>query len=326
MRLGRNDACHCGSGRKYKRCHLDADARSERMDEETSGAEFVASLPDRRALERTVGRFGAMLSGARHERRPVEEAQEVMYDAWEATEPERRVALAHEALEISRDCADAYVLLAEEVASSEAEQEALLVQGVAAGERALGKATFEEGAGHFWGLHETRPYMRARAGLAQCLWRRADLSGAIDHFEDMLRLNPNDNQGVRWQLAACLLEAGRDDALGELLARYDEDGSAAWAYSRALLAFRRGGEGAESRAVLAQARERNPHVAAYLVGAKTLPRNLPEYMGFGDENEAIAYVAEHRRAWTATAGALEWLAADGGAVPERRRLSRAVRR
>lgn len=26
--LGRNDPCHCGSGRKYKKCHLDADQRS----------------------------------------------------------------------------------------------------------------------------------------------------------------------------------------------------------------------------------------------------------------------------------------------------------
>jgi hypothetical protein len=27
MRLGRNDPCHCGSGRKYKKCHLEEDAR-----------------------------------------------------------------------------------------------------------------------------------------------------------------------------------------------------------------------------------------------------------------------------------------------------------
>src|SRR6266496_4305243 len=25
---GRNDPCHCGSGKKYKKCHLDADQRS----------------------------------------------------------------------------------------------------------------------------------------------------------------------------------------------------------------------------------------------------------------------------------------------------------
>jgi len=328
MRLGRNDACHCGSGKKYKRCHLTADeaAPSDRAAEEASRGE-VLSLPDRRALERTFARFGAMLGGgsARRKRRPVEQAQEVMYDAWEAVEPERRVALARRALDISRDCADAYVLLAEEVASSEAEQEALFTQGVAAGERALGKAAFEEDAGHFWGFHQTRPYMRARAGLAQCLRRRRDLAGAIGHFEDMLRLNPNDNQGVRWELAACLLEAGRDEALGQLLARYDEDGSAAWIYSRALLAFRRGGENADSRAALALARARNPHVCPYLLGAKKLPRDLPRYMGFGDENEAVIYVAEHRGAWGATAGALEWLAAVTRA-PARRSAAETARR
>jgi SEC-C motif len=30
-RLGRNDPCHCGSGKKYKKCHLDADERSRLM-------------------------------------------------------------------------------------------------------------------------------------------------------------------------------------------------------------------------------------------------------------------------------------------------------
>lgn len=25
MKLGKNDPCHCGSGQKYKKCHLDAD-------------------------------------------------------------------------------------------------------------------------------------------------------------------------------------------------------------------------------------------------------------------------------------------------------------
>ena len=28
-RPGRNDPCWCGSGQKYKKCHLDADARGE---------------------------------------------------------------------------------------------------------------------------------------------------------------------------------------------------------------------------------------------------------------------------------------------------------
>jgi SEC-C motif len=28
--LGRNDPCHCGSGRKYKQCHLDKDEAAAR--------------------------------------------------------------------------------------------------------------------------------------------------------------------------------------------------------------------------------------------------------------------------------------------------------
>src|SRR5207244_7867573 len=30
VRLGRNDPCHCGSGKKYKRCHLEQDEQRER--------------------------------------------------------------------------------------------------------------------------------------------------------------------------------------------------------------------------------------------------------------------------------------------------------
>lgn len=96
----------------------------------------------------------------------LERAQDLMYQAWEATGP-MRVKLARQALEISPDCADAYVLLAEETARTPEEALDLYTKGVAAGERALGKKYFEENAGHFWGLLETRPYMRARLGLAQ---------------------------------------------------------------------------------------------------------------------------------------------------------------
>jgi len=29
--LGRNEVCWCGSGKKYKRCHLESDAHKRRM-------------------------------------------------------------------------------------------------------------------------------------------------------------------------------------------------------------------------------------------------------------------------------------------------------
>ena len=239
-------------------------------------------------------------------RTPLEEAQDLMYQAWGAT-GRQRVRLARQALEFSPDCADAYVLLAEETARSLEEARDLYQKGVEAGERALGPETFEEDVGYFWGLLETRPYMRARLGLAQCLWALGERQAAIEHYRDMLRLNPSDNQGVRDLLATSLLEEGMDKELGELLTRYD-DAMAGWAYTRALWLFRRHGPSPQADAGLREGFQRNRFVPLYLLGRKRLPRRLPQYIGFGDENEAISYAAANLAAWRRTPGALEWLA------------------
>jgi tetratricopeptide (TPR) repeat protein len=174
-------------------------------------------------LERYISKGGASLEDAPAPSTPLERAQELIYDAFETDDPERRVELAEEALEISEDCTDAYVILAEETAEDAAEARELYEAGVQAGERALGEETFTEGAGNFWSILETRPYMRAREGLASALWVLGEREQALAHYRDMLELNPGDNQGVRYELAACLLEEGLDQELGELLGQYDEE-------------------------------------------------------------------------------------------------------
>lgn len=236
-------------------------------------------------------------------------AQEIMYDAWEATDRRRRIALARKALKVSPLCADAYVLLAQETATTEDEATALYRQGVEAGEAALGKAAFDEDVGHFWGLIETRPYMRARQGLAVSLWDSGLRDEAVSHYRDMLRLNPNDNQGIRYLLIDCLLALGDDKEAARLLKRYKDDGAAAWVWSHALLSFRRGGDCAASRKALATAVETNTQVPAYLLGYKKMPLQLPAFITWGGEDEAIAYVDSAAEAWAAAPGALAWVEA-----------------
>ena len=104
-------------------------------------------------------------------------------------------------------------------------------KGVAAGERAIGPRAFQEDVAHFWGLLETRPYMCAREGLAHVLWNAGRAEEAVSHLQDLLRLNPNDNQGVRHVLVSWLLLLDRERELAELLAQYDET-QATWAYTR----------------------------------------------------------------------------------------------
>lgn len=215
--------------------------------------------------------------------------------------------LAQRALSISEDCADAYVLLAEEAAEDLEEVRDLYQKGVEAGERAVGEEMFREDVGSFWGIFETRPYMRARQGLAFCLWELDEHQKAIDHYTDMLWLNPNDNQGIRYLLLQALLDEDADEALGELLDQYEDDVSAAWVYTRALWMFRKEGATEEANAALKEALQENPFVPLYLLGQRKLPIALPYLTGFGDESEAMMYVFEGLSGWLKTPGAMEWL-------------------
>ena len=147
----------------------------------TKTAVAGVALPDRRAMESYL----ATIAG-RSRDDAVAKAQDVMYEAWERTTSHSRIALAHKALAISPLCADAYNLLAEEAAGSVQEARALYVKGMEAAELALGAQGFKEYAGHFWGFLETRPYMRARAGLAIALIKLGDEDAAVEHFRAML--------------------------------------------------------------------------------------------------------------------------------------------
>ncbi len=252
-----------------------------------SGPEPPDRVPDRRAMEGVMrGLLGDLFGPA--EETPLTRAQDIVQRAFEVTDPRKRASLAKQALDLSHDFADAYVLLGEQ-ATTRKEALELYQQALAAGERAIGPDAFQQSVGHFWGLLETRPYMRAREGLAHTLWTLGRREEAAEHLQDMLRLNPGDNQGVRYTLASWLLDLGRDDELARLLDQYNE-GSATWAYSRTLLAFRQYGDAPEARKRLTAARKVNKHVPAYLLGEQPMPPERPSYYSPGEASEAIMYV------------------------------------
>jgi tetratricopeptide (TPR) repeat protein len=246
--------------------------------------------------------------GGRQSEEAVAAAQDLMYSAWDQSSKRARIDLARKALAISPLCADAYVLLAEEEAKSAEEALEFFRKGVEAGEQALGAAGFKKYAGHFWGFLETRPYMRARAGLAATLNALGEVDAAIGHYREMLRLNPNDNQGIRYVLAACLIKRGDPKALEELFKKYNEDGSALWLYSRALVAFReKGGSDVEANEFAVNAFRANRHVPSVLNGSKKAKPSTSGYVTMGGEDEAAHYFEEWGFEWITTPGAVDWL-------------------
>jgi hypothetical protein len=134
----------------------------------------------------------------------------------------------------------------------------------------------------------------------------------------MLKLNPNDNQGIRYVLAGCLLRQNDDSALKELLAAH-EDGSAFWLYTRALVAFRENGEDEQAVALVRDAWSANEHVPAILAGMKPPVISDDGYVTMGGPDEATHYVTECGPAWRRTPGAVAWLTKLAAALTPKRR-------
>lgn len=81
------------------------------------------------------------------------------------------------------------------------------------GDAFLPANVFENGAGHFWGFTDTRPYMRARFALVEALLKInafTAVEAALDNLMDMLRLCRGDNMGVRDLVPALFLRLARD--------------------------------------------------------------------------------------------------------------------
>jgi hypothetical protein len=124
----------------------------------------------------------------------------------------------------------------------------------------------------------------------------------------MLRLNPGDNQGLRYILINWLLVESDVQAAQVLIDQYPDDIAASWRYSRALLSFLRHGAGRRANKALREALEWNPFVVFYLMGALPQPPR-PALMQFQDPTEAAAYLYEGGiEAWTEHPAAVEWLA------------------
>lgn len=235
-----------------------------------------------------------------------EQAEQLVDEAIDARSGKQARKLLQQALALDPDCVDALLLLAEIDCRTPEELIAAFEKAVAAGERSLGAEFFEENKGYFWGLLETRPYMRARFDLAHMLMGRGRNPEAIAHFEAMLELNPNDNQGVRDFLLGCYLSAGRVSDATRLLKRYQNDVSAVFAWGRTLERFLAGDLPGAKR-VLRAARRRNRFVEEYLTFQRPLPKKDPETYMLGSDEEAIIVLETLSGAWADNPLATQWL-------------------
>jgi tetratricopeptide (TPR) repeat protein len=236
-------------------------------------------------------------------------SQELVYEAWETESTKKRIKLAKQALDISPNCADAYMILADDLANTATEQKSYYKLAITAGESALGEEFFKENKGHFWGMLETRPYMRALMAYADILWDEGSRTQSIEYYQKLLELNPNDNQGVRYIYFDKLLELNDHASIETLMKSYPDEGTSHWLYNVALFRYQKHGDSPEATKALIKAENSNPHVLDFVQMKKKLPSNMYDTYALGSKEEAVNYIYDTVKAWNNTAGAIAWIQA-----------------
>ena len=122
-----------------------------------------------------------------------------------------------------------------------------------------------DGAEVHWGFVENRPYLRGLANLALVLVEQKKWAEALAIHRQMLKLNPNDNQGVRYLIGPECLRVGDNDGAVKAFEKclHEEVGCA---FGLALAKLRAGGASAEIGDALVTGFAANRYVAAMLLG------------------------------------------------------------
>lgn len=183
-------------------------------------------------------------------------AQLLAYEAYSAAIEQERRKLAKQAYEMDPNNPDALLLQAEITENHDA--------AIALYERAIREAskTFETGENP-WQNIPNRPFMRAAFVYGIYLFEKGQFDDAASLFLDLIKMNPTDHQGARYEAIASLIHAKRFEEAAEILLRYEKGSSndAAYLYLDWKLEHAgSNGESVNSAEMLKTAERANGHV------------------------------------------------------------------
>ncbi len=144
-----------------------------------------------------------------------EEAQWLAYEAYDTEEEKERIALGKKAFSLDKENVDALLLKLETVSSLE-KVEALYKQAIE-----LGTHSFDTDVDQVWRLVTNRPYLRAIFSYGIWLYEQNRFKEAALQFEQLLELNPFDEQGVRYLVVAAHLHAGNKKRASALIQSHE---------------------------------------------------------------------------------------------------------
>ncbi len=158
-----------------------------------------------------------------------------------------------------------------------------------------------------WAMLENRPFMLLLGEYATFVDTEDGPLQAIPLYEEMIALNPNDNQGMRAFLATAYLKTGKLEKLLVLSEKYPEDMVQELVTGK-ILALYKLGRLDEVKAAIKMHKKYNLHVFKEILKIEhPQPELIPGRVRVGGEDEAWLYWQAQGNIWMTTPGAREFL-------------------
>jgi tetratricopeptide (TPR) repeat protein len=163
-----------------------------------------------------------------------------------------------------------------------------------------------------WGHMDNRPILRTFSSVALEYIKEAQYQKAIDKFQQLMKLEPDDHQGVRDLLPECFLFLKQYDELLNHENAQDEVASIEYMYAK-IFAYFKLGKMDNAKATLRKAKELHPFVAEELINTKhEFPFEefeQPMYgIPMGSRQEAFEYWHRTQKLWRGEKDLLKFIA------------------
>lgn len=240
---------------------------------------------DKEGLEWLIGQFASEYNSSlppENVTRLPETAFDYMMAAHNTKSKKKKLEYVQKALKLEPDNLDAALMNAELTAKHPEELlmtlPALIEKGT---EQMKAGGYFQEDMGDFWGVIETRPYMRLRRCYMDTLVWNNMMKKACAEGEELLKLCTNDNLGVRYALMHLYAYLEDEQAALALHKKYGGYEETQMLLPLAVLYFKLG-DLDRSMSYLRRLYKVNPETKRFLVAAAA--DNLEEYADQADPN------------------------------------------
>lgn len=223
----------------------------------------------------------------------LDEAYELLEKAENAKSKTQALKYAKKAYDTCPDCFDA-ILFQVQLEDNPLKRWKLLEEGLELEKERLEDNNYftKDNIGRFYGLFETRPYIRGLCAKVACLLQDGKIKQSRDLCKEIIRLNESDNTGTRYILMAIYAYLEDEEELLKLYKKYKED-NLEMLFPLFALYYKLGND-KKTKEYLDKINKSNPNFVKFFKGTMKDNNNVPKgYYSKGDSSEVKMYFTNY---------------------------------